>query len=556
MPRWMRETWALTRPYWTSDRRWRARGLLAVIVTLGLTEVYISVLLNQWRNDFYNSLQALDQAAFTEAIIRFTYLAFFFIAAAVYQTYLTQMLTINWRQWLTGHFLSDWLGRRRYYRVQLAGSTDNPDQRIADDIDQFTSLSLGLTLGALNAVVSLCSFVVILWGLSGPLDFTAFGVAVHIPAYMVWAALIYAILGSWLTFRVGRPLIRLNFDQQRYEADFRYSLVRLRENAESVAFYRGEEQEKERFLRRFTSVVGNYWHIMRRQKRLTWLTSGYSQLAVVFPYVVAAPRYFAKELQLGGLMQTAAAFAHVQGSLSYLIDSYIRIATWKAVTDRLSGFNHALREHDAAPGFTPGTGEAMQASGLTVKLPDGKALQERLSFTVRPGGRMLITGPSGCGKSTLLRTLAGLWPYAEGSLTLPEASSLFLPQKPYVPLGTLREALCYPGVPDVPDERLRDVLARCRLPHLADRLDEDNSWPHTLSLGEQQRLAIGRAMLARPAYLFLDEATSALDEETEAAVYDALLADNPDAAVVSVGHRATLSKWHQDELALKTRAAA
>ncbi|MDE3059896.1 MAG: ABC transporter ATP-binding protein/permease [Pseudomonadota bacterium] len=554
----MKELWGLTRPYWQSEERWKAYGLLFVIVALNLGEVYLNVLFNFWNKDFYDSIQAVDEKAFFAALLRFTYLAFTFIAVAVYRVYLNQMLRIKWRAWMTNRYLSDWLGKQNYYRMQLMGSpTDNPDQRISEDIEQFIQLTLGLALGLLSSVVTLFSFLTILWRLSGALDFTLGGMAIHIPGYMFWAALIYAIAGTWLTVRVGRPLVHLNYNQQRFEADFRFSLVRLRENTESIAFYKGEAQEQENFVTRFQAVIGNFWAIMKRQKTLSWLTSGYSQLAIIFPYVVAAPSYFARKTQLGDLTQTASAFGQVQGSLSYIVDSYTSIATWRAVIDRLSGFTGSIRHAEATQAPTAGferhasDRKQIEAKNLTIRLPDNRLLLNRLNLAIRPGDTLLITGRSGSGKSTLLRTLAGLWPFVEGELTLPaHASMLFVPQKPYLPLGTLRQSLYYPNAPQAEDSQLDEILSLCRLEHLKPRMDDSDLWSHILSLGEQQRIAFARILLVQPEFVFLDETTSALDESLEAHLYETLASRLPRAAIVSVGHRSTLRKWHKNELNL------
>jgi putative ATP-binding cassette transporter len=560
-----RTLWQLVAPYWRSGERWVARLLLAVIVALNLGEVYINVLLNQWNNDFYNSLQAVDKAAFMQAIIRFSYLAASIIAIAVYKIYLRQMLQIKWRRWLTAKYLTDWLGMQNYYRMQLFGSsTDNPDQRISEDIEQFLRLTLVLSLELLNAVVTLFSFLLILWRLCGSFDFTIHGKLFSVPGYMVWVALVYALIGTWITLKIGRPLIRLNFDQQQFEANFRFSMVRLRENSESIAFYKGETQERANFMGRFAAVMDNFRQIIKRQKLLTWFTSGYSQIAIIFPYVVAAPRFFAHQIQLGGLMQIASAFERVQQSLSYIINAYSNtipepnIATWKAVTDRLKGFNTSIKQaedsHIQSDKFQRHLTEErlIKADDIAIKLPDGRILLEHINLHIKPGDSLLVTGPSGAGKSTLLRALAGLWPFVEGQITLPaSASMLFLPQKPYIPLGNLRQALCYPYAPDAEDARLKEALSLCGLAQLADSLDTPaTQWPHVLSVGEQQRVAFARAFLARPDFIFLDEATSALDEASEARLYETLQSRLPHTAIVSVGHRSTLRAWHKTEKAL------
>lgn len=549
--------WELVKPYWVSPERWMARGLLAVIIGMNLGEVYLNVLFNDWNNAFYNSLQAVDIKAFTAALIRFSWLAAIFIVNGVYKMYLNQMLSIRWRRWLTGHYLHDWLGQQNYYRMQLLGQpTDNPDQRISEDINQFISYTLDLSLGLLSAGVTLFSFLTILWNLSGPLAFDVGAMHVNIPGYMVWVALVYAVFGTWLTMVIGRPLVGLSFDQQKFEADFRFGLVRLRENSESIAFYQGEAREGEAFHARFGAIFANYWQIMKRQKMLNWFTSGYQQIAIIFPYVVAAPRFFAKQIQLGGLMQTASAFGQVQGSLSYIVNSYVSLAGWRAVMTRLSGFNQSVRRAEAAR--VPAAnfdrtheGDKIIAENLTVKLPDGAVLLKNIHLNVARGNSLLITGPSGAGKSTLLRAIAGLWPFVEGKLVLPiDLRMLFLPQKPYLPLGTLREVLCYPDAPSANDAALVALLKTVQLDHLSDKLNAVDNWSHILSLGEQQRIAIARVLLARPDFVFLDEATSALDESTEARLYPLLKQTLPRTAIISVGHRATLRAFHDAEMTL------
>lgn len=558
--RFLRDLWRLVRPYWYSEEKWSARTLLAAIVALTLGMVWINVEINQWQNAFFNSLQDKQQDVFFELLIRFGWLAAAFIVMAVYQLYLNQWLQIRWRRWLTDRYLDEWLAERTYYRMQLADrGTDNPDQRIAEDFRLFIAQTLSLTLGFINALVTLVSFIGILWGLSGVLELTVGGTVYEIPGYMVWVALAYAALGTWLTHRIGKPLIGLNFNQQRYEADFRFGLVRFRENAEGVALYRGEAQELAGFRRRFAEVVANWIRIMIQQKRLTWFTAGYSQVAVIFPYVVAAPRYFSGAIPLGGLMQTASAFSQVQGALSWFIEAYTTFAEWRASAERLITFEHAMqraidqRQDGGGAAVEDATAARLEIRDLALALPNAQPLLEQGSLTIAPGESVLLTGPSGSGKSTLFRAIAGIWPFAKGLIRRPAGPTLFLPQRPYLPIGSLRSAVTFPAEPGrFTDEAIREALVACGLPQLADRLDDDQHWALQLSPGEQQRLAFARALLLRPAWLYLDEATAALDEASEERMYRLLKERLPGTALVSIGHRPTLRRFHEQRFDLRS----
>jgi len=556
----LRDAWTIARPYWFSGERWAGRGLLALVIALTLGLVYINVLLNRWNATFYNALQNRDYAVFIRQLVRFSWLAGAYIVVAVYQLYVNQMLLIRWRRWLTERYLGAWLTDRAYYRMQLVdGEADNPDQRIADDVRLFVADTLTLAIGGLRSAVTLVSFVAILWGLSGPLAVRLGGIALTVPAYLVWAALLYAVVGTWLTDRIGRPLVRLNFEQQRYEADFRFGLVRFRENTEGVALYRGEADELRGFRHRFGAVVGNWWSIMRRQKRLTWLTAGYAQAAVIFPFVVTAPRYFRGEIPLGGLVQTATAFGQVQDALSFIVSSYTDIAEWRAVVRRIAGFERALARVrppaaiDGGIARADGDGARLVVERLAIDRPDGQPLLAGVSLVVERGDTVLLYGPSGVGKSTLIRAIAGIWPYGRGEIRMPpDARLLFLPQKPYLPIGTLRQVLSYPTPADgVDDHTLRATLAAVGLPALAERLDESGHWALRLSPGEQQRIAFVRVLVQRPEWLFLDEATAAVDEATECRLYRLLRERLPATAVFSVGHRETLRAFHARQLVMR-----
>jgi putative ATP-binding cassette transporter len=548
----LRQAWELTWPYWKSEEKWSAIGLLIAVVALNLFSVWLNVRLNRWNNDFYDALQQYKWGEFWYQFGIFGAIAFAMIVDAVYALYLRQILHIRWRRWLTDRYLRNWLDDQSYYRMQLnQTATDNPDQRISDDIDSFATMTIALSIGLLNAFVTLLSFMTILWVLSGALSVPlGGGKTISIPGYMVFAALIYAVGGTLLTRWIGNPLIRLSFDQQRYEADFRFSLVRLRENAENVAFYGGEARELDSFQTRFGRIIGNWWGIIRRRKKLTWFTTGYSQLAIVFPFVVAAPRYFNKVIQLGGLMQVASAFGQVQDSLSFIVSSYTEIAQYQAVVQRLYGFRARMDEIVAErrapqPIAIERRGQGVEVDGLDLDLPDGRPLRQDLALSARPGDALLVTGPSGVGKSTLLRAVAGLWPFGRGHVRVADGRTLFLPQRPYLPLGSLADALAYPrAAAGLAHDGLADALRAVGLPHLVERLDEEGNWAQRLSIGEQQRLAFARVLLARPEIVFLDEATSALDEAAEMSLYRLLREASWRPTIVSVGHHGTLRRFH------------
>jgi putative ATP-binding cassette transporter len=546
-------------PYWFAEDRWAARGLLLAVVVLTLGMVYLTVLLNQWNNAFYTALQDKDLVAFRGQLLRVTWLIGIFILLAVYQVYLNQMLEIRWRRWLTVRYLRAWLADGAYYRMQLvARETDNPDQRIAEDVQLLAAHTLGLFTGGLRAIVTLVTFVAILWGLSGTLTIPVGASSLTLPGYMVWVAVLYALAGTWITDLLGRPLVRLNFDRQRYEANFRFSLVRFRENTEGVALYRGETDEFRGFRQRFEDVVGNWWGIMRRQKRMSYFTSGYGLGAWIVPSIVAAPRYFRGELGLGGLMQTSQAFQQVQDALSFFVQSYKEIAAWCAVVERLADFERALehvRQQSSDDGVrrTEGRPTQLTVEGVDLNLPDGQPLMANINLSLVPGETVLLGGASGSGKSTLFRAIAGIWPFGRGEIRVPQgARVLFLPQRPYLPIGVLRDVVSYPMPADgLDDKTLREALEAVGLTALGGRLDEAAHWALQLSPGEQQRIAFARALVQKPDWLFLDEATSALDEATEESLYRLVRERLPKAMVFSIGHRATLGPFHARRLMVK-----
>ena len=551
--------WRIASPYFYSEDRWAGRILLAAVVAIELSIVGLNVLLNSWNNAFYNALQDKDWDAFVYQLGYFCVLATAFILLAVYQLYLNQWLQIRWRRWLTETYLDRWLAGANHYRMQLLGdAADNPDQRIAEDVRQFIDagiLPIGLNL--LNAIVTLGSFAVILWNLSAAAPLHVFGIKYDIPGYLLWAALVYAVGGTIFTHLVGRALIALNFQQQRYEADFRFNLVRVRENSEQIALLNGERAERDGLLQRFTNVVANWMAIMSRQKKLTFLTAGYRQAAVVFPYIMVSPAYFAGAVQLGGLMQTANAFGQVQDALSVFVNIYRSLAEWRAVVERLSGFDHSIvaaREAATTPpviALAPGDAPAVSITDLVVRLPQGTPLVSASNVSIKLGEHVLVSGPSGSGKSTLFRALAGVWPFGSGTITVPKnARVMILPQRPYFPIAPLATAVAYPAGRESYDEgEIAELIGAVGLPALADRIEEEAHWNRMLSLGEQQRLGIARALLSEPDFLFLDEATASLDEPAEAALYRLLQRKLPRATIVSIGHRSTLAAFHQRRLA-------
>jgi vitamin B12/bleomycin/antimicrobial peptide transport system ATP-binding/permease protein len=552
--------WRIAIPYFRSEDAWPGRLLLGAVIGIELATVGIAVLFNQWNNRFYTALQDRNWDGFVSELLYFCVLAAIYIVLAVYQLYLNQWLQIRWRRWLTAGFLGHWLEGSNHYRMQLLGdAADNPDQRIAEDVSLIIERTLALTVGLLGAIVSLASFVVILWQLSAKAPLQLLGQTWNIPGYLVWAALLYAAIGTAITHLIGRPLIRLNFMQQRYEADFRFNLVRVRENGEQIALLDGETIERERLMDRFGALMRNWLAIMARTKRLTFFTAGYGQVSNVFPVVVASPAYFAGLFQLGGLTQTASAFGSVQGALSFFITVYSQFAEWRAVIERLSGFEASI----AAARAVQGTASALTVErrkafdeigtvGLQVRLPSGQPLVAVEDITFARGEHVLVLGPSGAGKSTLFRAIGGIWPFGSGSVTVPEgARVMVLPQRPYLPIGSLAAAVSYPAPPDrFEPAAIRNVLVAVGLPGFADRLTEEAHWNRMLSLGEQQRIALARAILHAPDFLFLDEATASLDEPAEAILYKLLHERLPRATIVSIGHRSTLTAFHGRRLEL------
>jgi len=550
--------WRIATPYFRSEDKWAGRGLLAAVIAIELALVGNDVLVNQWRNRFYNALQENDWDGFVREMIVFIVLATVSVVLGVYQLYLNQWLQIRWRKWMTTKYLGEWLHDANHYRMQLQGdAADNPDQRMSDDVKLFVERTLDVGVGLLSSAVSFFSFLVILWGLSEAAPLHLFGSPYAIPGYLVWAALIYSIVGTALTQWIGSPLVNLDFEQQRREANFRFSLVRVRENAEQIALLNGGRSERGYLLQSFGRVVENWYGIISRTKRLTAFTQSYAQAALIIPFVLATPAYFAKKILIGTLLQAAEAFGNVQKALSFFVAIYRSLAEWRAVVARLDGFEMSIESaaHLKSRGdsirLSEGGGE-IDLEKLLVHLPNGALQVAADGFAIRPHERMLVTGPSGAGKSTLFRAIAGIWPFGSGTISIPaNAALMMLPQKPYFPIAPLHAAVAYPSEASAfSAERMREVLSEVGLPKLAARLDEEEHWNRVLSLGEQQRLGIARALLQSPQFLFLDEATASLDEPSEAALYRLLQEKLPGTTIVSIGHRSTLEAFHPRKVAL------
>ncbi|MCE5286741.1 MAG: ABC transporter ATP-binding protein/permease [Pelosinus sp.] len=546
--------WKIAKMYWLSEERLMAWWLLFIVIALNLGLVYITVQVNFWHAAFYQAIQDYNYQEFIKVILRYAWLATLLVIMRGYQIYTRMLLHIRWRNWLTNCYITAWLSSKTYYKLQFINSdkADNPDQRISEDIEQFVHLTLRLSIDLLHDFVTIISFVVILWDLSGIIYVSN----IPVPGYLVWAAFLFAGLGTYWTVALGKPLVWLDYNQQRYEADFRYSLVRMRENIESIAMYNGENFEKKNFAERFRYIAGNFLMIASLRKKLTWITSTYTQVSVVFGILVASPKYFSNQILLGQLFQVIDAYSHVQNGFSFIIDSFTRLAQWRAVINRLNNFLFCMelsRREQKGVLLESHQGSSFFVDNLTVFRPDGYQLAEKIALELRRGQHLLVAGPSGCGKSTLLRTLSGLWPFAKGKIYASHgASILFIPQKPYMPLNSLREVILYPGLTrsGIDDTCIKEAMIHCRLEHLLDKLDHVMDWGQILSLGEQQRVAFARAILYKPNWLFLDEATSALDEETENVVYSAMLKLLTNTTLISVGHRKTIRRFHVQILKL------
>jgi putative ATP-binding cassette transporter len=555
--------WRLAKPYWSSEERWAAWGMLAMVVGLNLAWVYLMVKLNTWYQKFYDAIQKLDEKMFWSLILYFLVLAGFAILIWVFRQFFTQTLQNRWRRWMTSRLLEQWMGDKSHYLWQLTEKkTDNPDQRIAEDVREFVNNSLELSTGLLNQIVTFFSFIAILWTLSGPITVPlGWGRSFVLPGYMAWVCLLYAVAGTWITHAIGKPLIRLNYRQQLVEANFRFSLVRLRENGESVALCDGEKTEEENLKGTFEWVYSNIKFIIKKQMQLNFFAIGYDQIASVFPLVVAAPRFFAKIIGLGVLIQISNAFGKVKDALSWVVDNYTTLAYWRSVVERLEGFEMEVERTKKMRGdagsilsYSAGA-DCIRLVGVELRVPGNSApIAPPISVEFKKGSRTLISGASGCGKTTLLRAIYGIWPFASGRVIVPENESIMvLPQKQYLPVGTLKSAFTYPrAAAEFTDEEVLKVMSICSLEHLHGRLNEPENWGLILSAGEQQRAAWARLFLMKPVWAFMDESASALDEDVQEKLYRELKDKLPETTLISVAHGQNPGRFHSEVWDFKT----
>ena len=548
---WGKQFWMFASGYLSPKRSIKPLLFFVLIVTLTLFSVRLSLVHSTWYNNMYTALQEFNQTVFWEQMILFCFIAGFSVAAALISYYLNQRFSINWIEWLNTELLEKWMDKRAYYKSQYIGNNlDNPDQRIQQDIQSYVKTTLSLSTGVIDAVTSMISYTILLWGLAGPMSL----LGIEIPRAMVYLVFAYVIFTTLIAFWLGKPLIRLNFANEKLNANYRYSLIRVKEYAESIAFYAGEKVEKSRLYKQFRAVIDNMWDIVFRALKFSGFNLVVSQISVVFPLLIQVGRYFEKQIKLGDLMQTLQVFGKLHSNLSFFRNTYDSFAEYKATLDRLTGFHYSVEaaQKQSKTDITDHPTDVI-FQHLSVKSPMGKILIKDLNLTLTQGHSLLIQGQSGVGKTTLLRTIAGLWSYAEGKIFCPQHNTLFLSQRPYLPQGNLLTALYYPDTTENVDlAKITRVLEQVQLAHLQDRLEQEQDWSRILSLGEQQRLAFARLLLHKPKVAFLDEASASLDEGMEHAMYRLIREELPNTTIISVGHRSTLVPLHQQQLELHT----
>jgi putative ATP-binding cassette transporter len=555
--------WQLLKVYWQSDQRFFAYTMLAVVLVMTVILVGMDVVFTTWYNYFYDALQDYKRKAAYDLIWIFIFLAAIYIVIGVYRYYAQQFLALRWRRWMTEQFLDRWLEKRSYYYLEnFTENTDNPDQRIQEDIGNMVLSSLGLSIGMVSACVTIFAFIFVLWSLSGTMDVSLGPLGIwHIPGYLVWVGMVYSIFGTWIAFKIGYPLVSLNFEQQRREANFRFAAIDLRSHSENIALYRAEENQNSILKNIFSGVLANWYAIILRQKLLLWFTQSYNQIAVILPLAVVFPRYFTKVIKLGGLVQALNAFGRIQDALSFFVNSYVMLAEWRAMMRRLLTFlNHmyeieqSAKKHNHFVFFHENDNKII-VKQVSINTPQEEALLKNINLELVYGKNYIIKGESGVGKSTFIRTIAGIWPFGSGEIGMPDKKMLFLPQRPYMPLGTLRDALLFPNRKQtVSDEALKELLILCDLPELVNFLYDVAYWSARLSPGELQRVAFVRVLLQKPDWVFLDETTSSLDLKREKMLYELLRTQLPECSIVSVGHRPSLDAFHDVQINLEEYA--
>lgn len=535
--------------------------LLIFLVVLNQAQVGISLRLSFFNRDFYDAIQNKDAPSFWYQLIYvFSVWAAISVVSNLIEMFANYTLLIRWRRWMAEKYSKSWLSNATHYRISLAGTADNPDQRIAEDTRAFVNQTYNFALPLLSQISTLVSFSIILWSI--PVPITIPGTEIIIPGFLLWMALIYAIAATWITHLIGKPLIGLEFEQERREANFRFSLARLREYSEQIALMRGEASEQRHLSQRFGDIVSNFYRLVWSRVKLTSFTLSYNQANVVVPYVLLAPHYFTGIITLGIMTQVASAFDRVQTAMSFFINSYQAIASYLASINRLTTFEAAIGQAQAATAGEKGIhqtelpGNEVHIDGATLTLPNGTPIVRIDGLDLGTARSTLVIGPSGSGKSTLFRAIAGIWPFGEGKVGVPaSARIMLLPQRPYLPQGTLRAAMSYPALDDTySDADIATAMTQVKLAHLIDRLDDVDLWAQRLSGGEQQRLAVARALLAKPDWLFLDEATASLDEKLEGEIYDLIDRTLPRTKIVSIGHRSTLREMHDEIVVMEPNA--
>jgi vitamin B12/bleomycin/antimicrobial peptide transport system ATP-binding/permease protein len=546
----------LGKSYWVSERRWEARILLGAAIALTLGSVFMFVQLNEWNGQLFTALQNFNKKALFPLAVKFLIILFGIITVGAYCQYLSQLLQIKWREWMTQSMLNQWIKTRNHYFIQFAKKPlENPDQRISEDVREFVELSLNLSLGLLKQMVTLMSFIKILWTMSGSLNFKIFNVQIVIPGYLVIGSLFYAIIGSILTHRIGKKLSQINYEQEQYEADFRFNLARFRENTESITLSRAEDYEVSFALKKFLLIRENFKALINKQKQLGYFTNLFGNASQLVPLLLVTPQYFSRSIDLGGLMQTINSFGRVEQALSWFVHNYVEWSRWKAVVLRLEGFSNSIEQaHDLQMKLKSEMNYSEGSSDIHVQiprlsLPADQSLLQNIYFSLPKGKSLLLYGTSGCGKSTLLRAICGVWPFTRGEVNLPSMEKMMIiPQRSYLPMDTLRAVILYPkssqSSPVLSDQEWLGLLSMVNLEHLQARLDHLENWSQVLSPGEQQRIALLRIFIQKPDYLFLDEATSALDEMTQSRIYSLIKQRFPQMTIISIAHRNSLFQVH------------